>query len=202
VTRFRGLSRDHLIYFVLRTMAESSRMRWELHREALESLLAALHADRDTASIRYETLRRKLIDFFSWQKCTHAEDLADEALNRLARRVHEGETIQGLDRYAFGIARLSLKEEERSRQVRTRALRELQSPAPEEEDHAVADRMIHCLNALPRESRELIERYYSEDRTALASTMGTTMNALRNRAMRVREKLFDCMMRRQDRDKS
>jgi len=106
-------------------------MHWELHHEALESLLEALDADRDTASIRYETLRRKLIDFFSWQRCLNAKDLADD---------------EALDRYAFSIARLILKEEKRSR--------ELPYPAPQEEDDALPDRMIHCLNALARESRE------------------------------------------------
>jgi DNA-directed RNA polymerase specialized sigma24 family protein len=180
-------------------MAEGSRKRWELHREALDRLLIALDPDREAASRQYEVLRRKLIDLFSWQKCETAEELADETLDRLARRVYEGEAIQALERYAFGIARLVIQEDTRSRQYKERALRDFQVlEKSKSNDAQLWEAMARCLKALPEESRKLIESYYSEDRAVLADQLGTTINALRNRALRIREKLFACVFRRRD----
>ena len=53
-------------------------------------------------------------------------------------------------------------------------------------------------NGAKADRRELIERYYLEDRNALARSLGISMNALRNRALRIREELFNCAMRERD----
>ena len=55
-----------------------------------------------------------------------------------------------------------------------------------------------CLAALPARSRKLIEQYYLTDRVRMAEAMGISINALRNRAQRIRERLYDCVMRRRD----
>ena len=47
-------------------------------------------------------------------------------------------------------------------------------------------------------SRKLIEQYYSMDREKLAAAMEITVNTLRNRALRIRERLYACVMRRRD----
>ena len=60
------------------------------------------------------------------------------------------------------------------------------------------DAMEQCLAALPKDRRELIERYYVEDRAALAGALGISLNALRNRAMRIREELFKCLTGKRD----
>jgi len=51
---------------------------------------------------------------------------------------------------------------------------------------------------LPKPARDLIERYYAEDREGLARSLGISLNALRNRAMRIRDQLFDCVARNRD----
>jgi DNA-directed RNA polymerase specialized sigma24 family protein len=56
--------------------------------------------------------------------------------------------------------------------------------------------MQGCLDVLPSDRRELIELYYTEDRAGLARKIGISLNALRNRAMRIREELFRCMSQR------
>jgi DNA-directed RNA polymerase specialized sigma24 family protein len=84
-----------------------------LTQAAFEKLLRGLDPDRSAAGDKYENLRRKLARFFAWEGCEFGEDLADEALNRLARKLDEGEQIGGMERYAFGVARLMLKEEAR-----------------------------------------------------------------------------------------
>ena len=65
--------------------------------------------DRETAGCKYEELRHRLINLFAWERCEAPDDLADEVLNRLARKTMEGVAIPHLDRFAFGIARLVIQ---------------------------------------------------------------------------------------------
>jgi DNA-directed RNA polymerase specialized sigma24 family protein len=175
------------------------RKRWELDREAWEALLSALAADREIAGQMYENLRRRLINLFAWEQCDAPDDLADEVLNRLARRLMEGAAIPHLDRFAFGIARIVIQEQNRAQKKRDIAARQLQTGAHQAgHEWASLDAMQVCLERLPADRRELIERYYTEDRAALARTLGISVNALRNRAMRIREELFRCMSGRRD----
>ena len=170
------------------------RKRWELDREAWETLLSALAADREIAGQKYENLRRRLINLFAWEQSEAPDYLADEVLNRLARKLMEGAAIPHLDRFAFGIARIVIQEQNRAQRNHEIAVRELQSGAREAgHEWASLDAMQLCLDRLPADRRELIERYYTEDRAALARALGISVNALRNRAMRVREELFRCM---------
>jgi DNA-directed RNA polymerase specialized sigma24 family protein len=179
------------------------RKRKDLDREALDALLGALAPDRESAGRKYEELRRRLINLFSWEQCEAAEDLADEALNRLARKVMEGAQIPNIDRFAFGIARLLKQEETRRHRNQRAVLIEFQQSKRRGADlggfdWANVDAMERCLAALPKDRRSLIERYYVEDRATLASALGISLNALRNRAMRIREELFKCLSEKRD----
>jgi DNA-directed RNA polymerase specialized sigma24 family protein len=175
------------------------KSRWELNSEAFDSLLRRLSEDPDEASRQYEALRRRLTDLFAWERSETPEDLADEALNRLARRLSEGVTIEGgIGRYAFGIARLLLQEDARARRTREAALHELPLRLRPNEVSEALRLLYLCLDELPPSSRDLIERYYRDPRPTLARALGLSLNALRNRAMRVREALADCVSRRRD----
>lgn len=186
----------------------SRASRWELNREAFDRLLGALDPDREAASRRYEGLRRRLIDLFAWEGTETPEELADETFNRLARRVSGGVSFEGStpERFAFGIARLLLHEDLRARRAREAALRELPTRDPRLQPITPADQaqqrrlqqLDRCLDALPPDSRELIQRYYAADRDTLARTLGLSVNALRNRALRIRQQLSDCLSRHRD----
>jgi len=184
--------------------ATHSRQRWELNREALEALLVALGPDRDGGGRTYEDLRRRLINLFAWEQCAAPEDLADEVLNRVARKVSEGAVIPHFDRFAFGVARLIIHEENRKQRNRLAAIEGLQTsrghivPHSTVPDWTTLDSIRECLDALPAGRRELIESYYTGDRTALARKFGLSLNALRNRAMRIRDELSRCVSRRHD----
>src|SRR5579872_6667196 len=102
--------------------APSTRQKWQLNRQAFDLLLAALDTDRVAASRKYETLRRKLINLFAWQRCESPEELADEALDRLARKL-EGMVLQAPDQYVFSIARRMVLEQRRASYVKQAALR-------------------------------------------------------------------------------
>jgi DNA-directed RNA polymerase specialized sigma24 family protein len=179
----------------------AGRARRELDRDALDALLGALAPeDRNLAGEKYEHLRRRLLDLFAWEHCQAPDELADETLNRLARKVLEGVAIPHLDRYAFGIARFLIQEETRARRNREAALRQmqLQGAIQSPPDEGMLQAMQGCLTALPGESRQLIERYYSEDRATLARELGISLNALRNRALRIRAELYKCVSRKRD----
>lgn len=171
--------------------------RWELSREALDRLLQALHSDRDLAGRRYELLRRKLTDLFSWNHCENPDDLADETLNRLAKRLAEGEPIEKIELYALGIARRLLMEARRKQQQHAFALGELRDRKPEAESDMLAA-VEKCLAGLPESSRKLIMEYYSSERTELAAKLGISLNTLRNRALRIRQKLYECVIGSRD----
>ena len=181
-----------------RSEPTAGRRRWELTGAALEQLLNALDSNRETAAHKYEALRRKLIDLFAWERRETPEDLADDTLNRLARRVLEGVAIPNPDRYAFGIARLVLLEDARSRRNREGSLRDLRHVSRPDAETETLAWLRQCLELLPAPSRELIERYYSEDRESLAHVRGLSLNALRNRALRIREQLQECVSRKRD----
>lgn len=177
-----------------REPAPSTRQRWQLNRRAFDLLLAALDADREAASGKYETLRGKLINLFAWERCETPDELADEALDRLARKLAEGIALQSADQYAFGIARRMLLEQHRANHIKRTALRALRYfRGPGTRDAELLRSAERCLDELPEESRNLIERYYAEDRDAIASGLDISLNALRNRVLRIREKILACI---------
>ncbi len=179
--------------------------------DELRALLAALSKDPEDAGNLYEALRRKLILFFTWERCLFPEELADEALARLARRLEQGEPISDLNRYVLGVARLIAKESHREMQRRRPMPGDLPAPAAPKEDDEVPRALDECLRGLAREERDLILRYYEgdqrtkiENRERLAAERNLSLNALRNRALRLRDRLERCVRQRikKDRDQS
>lgn len=176
---------------------------------SLRALLNALGPDEAEAALKYEGLRVRLIRFFRWNRCLRPEELADEALDRLAAKLgHPTETIQDPNQYITGIAR-KLMLEYRAGEVREQKMLARLAwwmtafRAPEAVDEEHEDALSRCLEALPEESRQLLDRYYTGDagdrirnRRSLAEEMGVELNALRNRALRIRRQLEECTSRR------
>lgn len=182
------------------------KAKWNLSREAFEQFLSRLDTDREQAGERYEKIRRKLIKFFTWENCPHPEDHADEAINRLAKRIGDGEAIQDLNKYLYGVAHLILLETLKERQREQASLEQLSylrpTSADTEADESALVCLKQCLERLSAESRELILQYYQEEKSAriesrqrLAEQLHIPLNALRNRTLRLREKLEHCVGR-------
>lgn len=179
--------------------------KWKLTREAFEQFLLNLDPDRDQAGVKYELLRSKLISYFDWRNCPYPEDHADEALNRVIKKISAGESIRDPVTYVFGIARMLLLEIARASEKERSALNLLQPPpavdGESEEMHRRVEILKNCLAQLPERSRELITQYYEggegarkiQKRRELAQRMGMAVNALRIRACRLREKLEICL---------
>lgn len=176
-----------------------------LTTQALDKLLDHFSANREEAGRQYELMRVKLVRYFEWRSCTSAEDLADETLNRIARRIDEGESIFNLPAYCLTVARLVFMESLRERQHTSVPLDDIpemsaEQPFEAEEKEARLRCLDHCLNKLPVESQNLILKYHHDQRRAkidrrrqLAEGLGIPLNALRIRAHRIRTGLEKCV---------
>lgn len=181
---------------------------------AFSSLLQRLQEDDESAEAAYERLRFRLITFLRVRVPVEAdaEALADTALDRLGRRLHEGTVIERVPQYALGIARLLVKEAEArvaSERKRSAAFvyestgsgsHEPLAPVSDETQESVMKALSDCLDSLKRDARELVLTYYGRDGAAriasrheLANSLGLAPNALRNRALRVRMRLEKCV---------
>ena len=74
---------------------------------SLRRLLAWLDAGVDSGGERYEEMRRRLSAYFDRKNCHAPDDLADETLNRIARRLEEeGSLVEGPPaRYRYIVAK-------------------------------------------------------------------------------------------------
>ena len=173
--------------------------------ETLQKILSLLGPSREEAAVEYRRLHQRLSRFFEWNGVPDPMALADEAIDRLAKRGTEedaAEPILNPSAFALGIARLLLREEGRRQQKKMEAIRYLETQVSDSTSQAeVMDRALqHCLAKLQPETRNLLEQYYihrgSEKvkmRQRLADELGLTINALRNRALRGRQELEACM---------
>lgn len=180
-------------------------IKWELNAEAFDKLLEHFSSDRSEAGEQYVKMKVKLERFFEWRSCASAEEKADKTMNRVARRICEGENIHNLPAYFFTVARLVFMESLRDREhtsVPFEEIPEIPAGVPFEDErkearHRCLDR---CLDLLPVESRSLILNYYHDERRAkidhrkqLAEVRGIPLNALRIRAHRLRISLEKCV---------
>jgi DNA-directed RNA polymerase specialized sigma24 family protein len=188
-----------------------ARRDWGLTQHSLNTLLEFLDSDREQAGYKYEVIRRKLVKFFEHRGSVWPEDQADETINRVARKIENGQDIWVQDpaAYFYGVARNVLRDQWRNaeRPIPLDCLPLAEHPVtchveldPGEAERRELERSLDqleiLLKSLPPESRELISDYYSGEKTgridnrrALARRFGIPVNALRIRAYRIREKL-------------
>jgi DNA-directed RNA polymerase specialized sigma24 family protein len=180
--------------------------KWIPTPQSFEKLLAAFDSDRDKAAKHYEKVRVKLVRYFERHGITDTDWCVDQTLDRVMRKLDEGEEITNIMAYIYGVASFVLKEglkrQEQERLVASEAQRNapvvihpkdgLDSPL-----HICLDR---CLGKLPIETRILIRDYYSEDGSAkirlrkqMAQRLGIRLNALRIRAHKIRISLETCV---------
>src|SRR5215510_4105046 len=189
-------------------MERAQRKERELTPEAFKKLLAVLDPDPETAGVKYEQLRHKLIRFFEWRGSFISDELADETLNRLARKIDEGEEIEkNVFALSLGIARFVLMETLKRPGNRRAEMKELvmvatQSVLLEEDVDPWVVCLRECLRSVSEENQELIIEYYQDegrarinDRKMLAARLGISPNTLFSRAKRTRDKLEECVTR-------
>jgi DNA-directed RNA polymerase specialized sigma24 family protein len=191
-------------------------MAVKLDGAAFERLLEVLGPEREQAARHYEELRRNLLRFFEWRGCADPPALTDEVIDRVARRLVEGETIRATDPggYFLGVARNVWREElKRAKREWTgvaeaastaaTAPGELAGGAEAARDAALETALVcldRCLDGLPPETRGLVLQYYEGEgvrridrRRRLAETLAIEPGALRIRMLRLRERLERCV---------
>ena len=182
----------------------TSRQQWALTQEAFDKLLLALGDDRDSGSQKYLEIRTNLTRFFEWRGCPFPEDHADETINRLAKKVVEGEEILNPSGNAMGVARQLLLEIMKSRQREQSALNEISHSGEVYVDSDDGESRLtclrNCLQGLSADNRDLILQYYQweksekiRNRKKLMERLGVPVNTLRMRALRLRERLQGCV---------
>jgi DNA-directed RNA polymerase specialized sigma24 family protein len=186
----------------------------KLTREEFARFLAVLDSDPTRAAEKYELLRRKLVKLFDRQQFLHTEELADETLDRLVKRL-ETEQIHNISLFAYGIARnicfearrkksqcISIQDHYKNEELCTGDPDPEQSIITELGHAQTLECLTKCLRNLPFEYHELILEYYQEEKQArikrrkdLARKRGITIEALRCEANKVRERLRGCVKR-------
>jgi DNA-directed RNA polymerase specialized sigma24 family protein len=189
---------------------------WAPTQDAFRLFLQWLDEGVDSSGERYLEMRRRLVLYFDRKNCLSPDDLADETLNRVTRKLEEKGNITGLSpaHYCYVVATFVfleyLRGSERGHtgfdEPAHSALRSsLAAPSQEggETREGLHDCLERCLGELPAKDRELILEYYRgeqrakiEGRSQLAARLGLTMNALSIRACRIRDKLETCLRKR------
>jgi RNA polymerase sigma factor (sigma-70 family) len=174
---------------------------WVLTQEAFDDFLGWLDTDRERAGKKYEEIRRKLIKVFVCRGCTVAEELADETINRVAKKVPtlKDNYVGDPTNYFYGVAHNVHLEYLRKKREAANAAPP-PSPEPYDESELEYQCLEHCMEKLPPENRTLILQYYNEEKRAkidyrkkLAERLGIELNALRIRAYRIRAELYECI---------
>lgn len=192
----------------------SSKKEWVLTQTAFDQFLAHLNSDGEQAADRYEDLRHMLITFFEFRGSLDPEEQADETINRVARRISEGQQINAsIETYAYAVARNiwreylshphrfdSLDESLLDKRSYQHARQLNQQAAERDELERRLECLENCIKALPSSQRELINNYYqgerelkTKNRKDLAQGLGIPLNALRIRVSRLREQIEGCV---------
>lgn len=181
------------------------KKEWVLTKEAFDRFLDRLDADRDKAGEKYECIRLKLLKYFEWRGSDLPDMDVDETLNRVVRRIEEGENVYNLNGYIYGVAKLvfaeSLKRRNRKQELIDDTSRHELIIEPVDPDTTERQGCFdRCLGYLPKEDREIITEYYQYEkgqkiayRRQLAIRFGISPNALRIRAHRQRVNLEACV---------
>ncbi|HJY30035.1 MAG TPA: hypothetical protein VJ306_18535 [Pyrinomonadaceae bacterium] len=176
------------------------KKQWDTTQESFDRLLSWLADNRDEAGKKYEMIRQRLMKFFICRGCENVEDLADQTITIVTTKIgeialgYEGDPIL----YFYGVAKKVFKDYLRSRNRKL-------PPTPPDMSHvdeAVFQCLDGCMQKLPEENRQLVLRYYQDEkkvkidnRQILADELGIAMNALRIRAHRIRLLLRNCVQK-------
>jgi DNA-directed RNA polymerase specialized sigma24 family protein len=161
-------------------------------------------------------MRRRLVSYFDRKNCLAPDELTDETLNRVARRLEEEGVITDATpaQYCYIVAKFVFLESLRRAESSPLSLEDLPDANPfalsasaiseANDEKALAEARLtcleRCLENLDADNRKLLLQYYQgeqrakiENRRLLAERLGITANALSIRACRIRDRLESCI---------
>jgi len=170
----------------------------DLKQQDFDRLLNWLDADREGAGLLYEKIRWRLVTILASRGCVLAEELADETIDRVARRIADIEQTYVGDKSIYFLGVMNNVHHEYLR--RPAAPHLIDTSDNVETREAIHLCLDNCLENLAPYARQLIERYYAADKKAkidlrkvIARELGIKPATLRLRALRIREKLQTCI---------
>ena len=160
-----------------------------------------LSDDDELAVLEYQTIRRKLVRYFVHKGCSDPDELFDQTVDIVIRKIEVCAEYPSPLAYCYGVARNVWHEDTRERKS---VPLEVDVASPEHQDPNAYELELQCLDrCLARLSpgdRDVVTRYHSQHgrdkipvRRGLADGAGG-MNALRIRVCRIRKELRICVV--------
>ena|SRR5215469_2096677 len=188
----------------------SKKQDWTATEQTFRRFLQWLDEGKDSNGQRYLEMRKRLVRYFDQKQCSNADDLADETLDRAARRLEEQGSITDTTppHYCYIVAKFVFLEHLREVRPQRREDSEYDAPGMAANHYPPADEPARnrldcldlCLQKLTAADRTLILEYYQGERgekiqrrRELAERLVLSPNALSIRACRIRENLEDCV---------
>jgi len=177
-----------------------------LSASSFAALLQCLDNNPVQAAQHYEKLRNKLIRLFTWRGCSNAPELADETMNRVAKRVEKDQQISvKIEQFVIGVAHKIYLEVLRKHRQHNQAVNEIKArPADFFEREMTSPKLLQleqCIMELPMHDRELILAYYRHpsgnriaSRQQLKARFSLSDNNLRIKVFRIRNRLEQRML--------
>ena len=171
------------------------------NKEPFDALLEWLDPDREKAGQRYEVIRAGLIRILVSNGLSDAEHYADEAIDRVIKRLPEiKETYVGDPaKYFHGVARNLIREARRRKEVVTEILPNLGTSKSDKSD--TSECLSKCLEQLSPDKQEFILDYHLykghakiEHHRQMAGELSISEGALRTRAHHLRVSLEKCVI--------
>ena len=152
----------------------------------------------------YEDIRYRLIKYFQSKGCLDSESLADDAIERVTRKIDKiSETFEGNPlQYFYGVARNMVKEDGRRPRLQKLPFDYEAYSNKLAQTAEVRDQCLeHCLERLDSDERRFILEYYFgeratkiQNRLRLRKEFGLTRQSIGVKAFRIREKLQRCVI--------
>jgi|SRR6476661_7156382 hypothetical protein len=169
--------------------------------DAFARFLRWLSEDNELAIKAFFAIRKKLITFFVRKGCDVPEELFDNTVDVVVRKIDAGGEYANQEAFCYGVAKNIWREHARKPKPGPFVTDDI--PSPLNEDRELLEQKLKCLEVcmedLSPRSRDLITRYYQnqgrqkiECRRELAKEHGGE-NTLRIKAFRIRKTLHDCV---------
>jgi RNA polymerase sigma factor (sigma-70 family) len=170
--------------------------------QEFQKFLKWLDLDHETAIEKYFSIRNKLVKIFVVRGSIIADELADETIDRVMKKIdtivsdYQGDPSL----YFYGVAKkvfLETQRQPKSETLPDSFIADQKTPENQEENVECVEK---CLKKLPENQQQIIVGYYSfekgeksKTRKKMAEKFGFSAESLRVRAMRIRETLQKCV---------
>jgi DNA-directed RNA polymerase specialized sigma24 family protein len=169
--------------------------------EAFGKFLRWLSRDDAVAVEAYQSIRRKLVRYFTLKGCEDPDELFDETIDIVIGKIEAGEQVLRPIAYCYGVAKNVWRQD--MRRLKSVSIQE-DLASPEHQEPEASEQELQCLeccvNQLSPSDRDVVTRYHRSQgsekiatRKMLADGFGG-LNALRVKMCRIRKDLRLCVV--------